>query len=774
MKMFPFKMICTFLLAALFVTGCKRDNAGADAGLDTGRDAPFSISPQGPVVVGPLQADTLITLVVSSKQPWTATSSDDTWCDVTIHSGVDNTMLQLSIKQNETIAIREGDITFDFGRGTAAQTLTVRQFPTGNILSVADSRTANLDYQAQQCNFTVVSNLNPTYRFVPESASSWFPLTVTQTALNTYQYSFDVPQNDDLSKHEAQVIIESTLAVGDDGEPLRDTIFLSQMYYVEALAMTITNDNSGLSAQWASGSNPAIGYYYMTVTDASSNPLANIDVTGLSSYDLGSLSAFAVPGATYIGKILVQVSGKESATDETIFAQTPLMTTSSHFGGGTGTAADPYQIGCPRHLNNLIKLWSGNKSLLSVSYQQSADITLGAPVATSPTSTENFTPIGDSGNMFTGTYDGNGFALNNLYIVSDLAYVAPFMYVGPTGTVTNLTVQVNRVEGDMSLTVGAIAGVNQGTISNCAVVPLNASSVIYCTNNGGKTNDGGNYNGYVGAICGGVEGTVTGCSNSCPIATFNIAGGIVGGMNTTVTRNVNINNCYNTADIFSGNPPAGVTAPGGITWPTTGTGTSNQTVGVGIGGIGGRVEYPSTTNSCVISNCFNSGNIYSDGNCGGLVGRLNLATLQNCYNTGNVTQTRTGAANNANSGGCVGLQGGNSAKCVIANCYNTGSVNNTSTSASGLAGYIVGNKNNVASFLTDVVSLTTAGNATAIVNPTGTGAASNVSGGVLLNASDMQNLANYPASFTTDIWQSNPASGYLYPQLQGLPHVNRQ
>lgn len=87
-------------------------------------------------------------------------------------------------------------------------------------------------------------------------------------------------------------------------------------------------------------------------------------------------------------------------------------------------------------------------------------------------------------NPFLGTFDGNGHALNNLYMRNDLTtteYGALFGYVGEKGVIKNLSIAQNSNIG-LYLNGGTIAAVLQGTISDVKVLPR----TIYSASAAGK------------------------------------------------------------------------------------------------------------------------------------------------------------------------------------------------------------------------------------------------------------------------------------------------
>lgn len=81
---------------------------------------------------------------------------------------------------------------------------------------------------------------------------------------------------------------------------------------------------------------------------------------------------------------------------------------------------------------------------------------------------DGFIPIGSLATPFTGTFDGNGFRLDKVYIMSKEDCCGLFSVLGGTAVVKNFTISMSLITtGDYA---GAICGINQGAISNCSVV----------------------------------------------------------------------------------------------------------------------------------------------------------------------------------------------------------------------------------------------------------------------------------------------------------------
>ncbi|MEN6307361.1 MAG: GLUG motif-containing protein [Anaerohalosphaeraceae bacterium] len=125
------------------------------------------------------------------------------------------------------------------------------------------------------------------------------------------------------------------------------------------------------------------------------------------------------------------------------------------FGGGSGTAGDPYQIRTAKHMN-AIGMYPGE---WGKAYQLMADIDLSAYTGT------QYNIIGNATAPFTGSFDGNGHVIRNLACSASKDYVGLFGSLESSALIENLGVENVTVSG-LGI-VGGLAGSNQGTILAC-------------------------------------------------------------------------------------------------------------------------------------------------------------------------------------------------------------------------------------------------------------------------------------------------------------------
>ena len=336
-----------------------------------------------------------------------------------------------------------------------------------------------------------------------------------------------------------------------------------------------------------------------------------------------------------------------------ISAQGPGFTTSSQqefgssssglraFGGGSGTAEDPWLLATAEHLDNL-RLYLGT-SHTDKHFLQIADINLDeAPWNQGA----GWMPIGTSANAFHGKFDGNGHAINGLMINRPgTSNVGLWGYVGVDGHLQNVSLFDADVTGG-NYVVGTLAGYNRGTISGAHATGSvhggyrvgglvgennpgtveNASADVTVTANDGR----------IGGLVGfNVNGTVTGSHATGSVTAGWYVGGLVG-------RNMGgtISHSYATGNINGSN------SVGGLVGDTEGGSISNSyATGAASGGgaVGGLVGYHWQT---TVNNCYSVGEVQgSSWGVGGLIGyRFGGQVIQSFWNT------ETSGQNNSEGG----------------------------------------------------------------------------------------------------------------------------
>lgn len=200
-------------------------------------------------------------------------------------------------------------------------------------------------------------------------------------------------------------------------------------------------------------------------------------------------------------------------------------------------------------------------------------------------------PIGDRNNVYTGTFDGNGHTIRNMAITKEnLSFgddCGMFGRVGTNATIQDLTLEDVRLDVDADdVSIGALAGSNQGIISNCRV-----SGNISVTNN---------KMGFVGGVVGRMEsGVIQYCHSSASIQGGNsdYVGGVLGGEFLTKTV---IKGCSFSGSVTGGNTVGGIAGYCRFFADMTGcysVGELSSAV-YNTGGITGYLQFAGVAGSC--------------------------------------------------------------------------------------------------------------------------------------------------------------------------------
>ncbi len=236
----------------------------------------------------------------------------------------------------------------------------------------------------------------------------------------------------------------------------------------------------------------------------------------------------------------------------------------AQYGGGNGTAENPYLIYTAGQMNEI----GANQDDWDKHFKLMADIDLSEYTGT------EYNVIGtDMDNRFTGVFDGNGHTISNFsYTSTDRSYIGIFGSVGlqlEKGEIRDLGVVEPNVDAGTGSCVGSLVGYfGDGTISGCYA-------------------DGGIISGSnkVGGLVGGNGGTITNCYATGTVSGtseswYGGTGGLAG------FNSGRIINCYSMADVWG-----------------------NQTAG-GLLGM----------NSGHVITCYSTGSVSGNRNIGGLVG----------------------------------------------------------------------------------------------------------------------------------------------------------
>ena len=263
---------------------------------------------------------------------------------------------------------------------------------------------------------------------------------------------------------------------------------------------------------------------------------------------------------------------------------------------GDGSVDNPYQISTAAELAWFRDQVNSGNNTISATLTDNIDLSnfCHAKDGTKYTEEVSWTPIGNSDNMYQGTFDGNGKTISNLYInatywdIGITLFTGFFGYTDAGGSIKNITFDNAKVKSVDDYYTGILVGIaascieNIKTLANCSVK--------------GKDN--------VGGIAGEANGNIGNCENHAMVNGAGFVGGIVG---RYAYSGKSITSCANYGVI---------------------TGTRNQ-----VGGMAGYFV------SGTIQNCANYGDITGTFYVGNLIGCADECNLDNVLGTGNVTAT---------------------------------------------------------------------------------------------------------------------------------------
>lgn len=261
---------------------------------------------------------------------------------------------------------------------------------------------------------------------------------------------------------------------------------------------------------------------------------------------------------------------------------------------GEGTEDNPYLIENADDLVALAERVNAGKSSFGMTFVLTSHIDLSG--------IDNWTPIGKSrNNAFDGTFDGQGYAIDNLYFTSG----GLFGYVGANAVIRNVGVasgEIGSKNNNVSF-LGGIAGWSDG------------ADFINCWN-GADIYSGGYSGGIVGTVRNGGESLIKGCYNVGSIYGSTGLGGIVGHLDTTRAQsgtavNVTVEDCYNAGTVSGTNSIGGIVGfmqDGHTVRSCYNIGETTGELENQVGAIGGSV-----TSGNIFENCYYNNEVFSSG-----------------------------------------------------------------------------------------------------------------------------------------------------------------
>lgn len=292
------------------------------------------------------------------------------------------------------------------------------------------------------------------------------------------------------------------------------------------------------------------------------------------------------------------------------------ITEPSGFGGGDGGPSTPYQICDVDQLQNV-------QNALSSYFIITTNIDASATTAWN--SGAGFAPIGTSGTPFTGSLDGNGKVIKDLYINATGVAGGLFGFIGGNGTVFDL----GLVNVDVTVTGGSLVGGLVGSLNS---------------------GDGDFSNVYVTGSVSQTSSSTTG------------VGGLIGGISAGTGDARTIDNVSSTATVSSQGQDVyvggliGLTSFSGVgsgqqtvlekaraTGDVTGTGTNSAWVG---GLIGAWLTVPTTTQNTLFKDLYSSGDVSSSHHAGGIMAVTggtggDTVSVEDSYATGLISGVNT-------------------------------------------------------------------------------------------------------------------------------------
>ena len=285
-------------------------------------------------------------------------------------------------------------------------------------------------------------------------------------------------------------------------------------------------------------------------------------------------------------------------------AQTLLAQTATAPAAGDGTSGNPYQIASLENLywitaTDAVVPSPNQETRCAAHYILTADIDASATGGGGVWGLEGWKPIGMALHghpqyNFTGSFDGQGFTIDSLYIFRpDYQYIGLFG-VASAATIQNLGVTNINLQGGYE-NVGGIAGFTQagGSISNCyatGTISLQGHAVGGLVGYNWKANISRCYanvnvtvtgiKNYTGGLIGfNTEAAIQDCYSRGSVSGYNYVGGLVG----SHTINTLIKNCYSVGNVTGNNFVGGLVGFNNSTVQTSFWNTDIVAIGIGGG-----------------------------------------------------------------------------------------------------------------------------------------------------------------------------------------------
>ena len=321
---------------------------------------------------------------------------------------------------------------------------------------------------------------------------------------------------------------------------------------------------------------------------------------------------------------------------------------STVFSGGNGSAGSPFIVTTPAQLVAISDGWYSSPldwSCAGSSFIQGANIDMTGI---------DFRPIAPQAPEYSGTYDGDGYAITNLSINVSTSTAVGLFGITMGATITDLTVQgtvtgqlevgsvIGKMDGgtlsDITLDVDVSGGYAVGgAVGTALLLSVDAPSIQRVTSAGSVT----------GLSLGVISGSPT------PQVVGGIAGNVGGG---TLTQAVVTGDVLDTT---SGGLYFGGVAGQALTTAIDGSQMTGNVIAPGSARVGGLVGRLATSSS--LSNSFVRGDVTGSTEVGGLVGQVSGSEVENSLSTGVVAATGSPSV----IGGSIGSRAGSSSEMGV-------------------------------------------------------------------------------------------------------------
>ena len=344
----------------------------------------------------------------------------------------------------------------------------------------------------------------------------------------------------------------------------------------------------------------------------------------------------------------------------------------SAFEGGSGTAADPYQI------------TTGGQLLLIKDYYDK-NFVLAANI---DLDNKNWLPIPD----FTGTLDGAGYTIRNLQVSRTDDGQGLFARISGNAAVKNLNIKGVYIKAGSNDNIGALAGVINGKsilIENIYVILTENSLILGNDAVGGIVGETWSGNGQLASL---TNCHVESVSTDYTIKGNSAVGGILGYARNSDLATLKIEKSTAKVSVYGGDYTGGIlgnmSRNGAISFQISSCGFDGKVSGGNcVGGIAGYCEQ--------IVACKVDAEISGKDLVGGICGKI-YKDLVACYSIGSLTCSSSNVSGMAGSHGYpvlsyTTMSQGLSSDCVdCATTASNGSGSNTATNCTNITEHLKG------------------------------------------------------------------------------------